>query len=155
MNLRPVFPIAATVVLALASGCARTGEKVGGASRAISTGQAGGAYPARNAGKYDTENRERFVTMNFRAQRSVTASGIMSRPLEDGRLEVAANLRNRLNRRIEVQVQCVFKELEGFSSGDETPWQTLILTENGQESVRFVSMNDKAKDFTIRVREAR
>jgi hypothetical protein len=49
----------------------------------------------------------------------------------------------------------VFKELDGFSSGDETPWQTLILTENGQESVRFVSMNDKAKDFTIRVREAR
>lgn len=153
MNIRPVLLTTALVVLA--SGCARTGEKIQGASRAVSTGQAGGAYPAKNAGKYDTENREHFVAMNFRAQRSVTASGIMSRPLDDGRLEVAANLRNRLDRPIQVQVQCVFKELGGFTSGDETPWQTLLLTENGQEGVRFVSMNDKAKDFTIRVREAR
>jgi Protein of unknown function (DUF1425) len=143
------------VLLTLLTGCARTGEKIGGVSRAISTGQAGGAYPARNGGKYDYENREQFVTMNFRAQRSVTASGLMTRPLEDGRLEVAGNLRNRLNRRIEIQVQCIFKDLAGFSTGDETPWQTLILTENGQETVKFASMNDKARNFTIRAREAR
>jgi hypothetical protein len=153
MNIRSASITA--VVLVLAAGCARTGEKIGGASRAVSTGQAGGAYPGRNQGKYDLENSEKFVTMNFRAQRSVTASGIMSHPLDDGRLEVAANLRNRLNRRIEAQVQCVFKDIGGFSTGDETPWQTLILTENGQETVKFASMNDKAKDFTIRVREAR
>jgi hypothetical protein len=38
---------------------------------------------------------------------------------------------------------------------DSTPFETLILTENSIETKRFVSMNDKAKNFTVRVREAR
>ena len=75
--------------------------------------------------------------------------------LEDGRLELVVNVRNRESRRIEVQIQCVFKDEQGFSSGDETPWQTLILTENTQEAVQFVSMNSKARKYTVRVRQAR
>jgi hypothetical protein len=49
----------------------------------------------------------------------------------------------------------VFKDEQGFSTGDETPWQNVILTENSQEDLRFLSMNDKARNFTIRVRQAR
>jgi hypothetical protein len=151
-----IHPLVITFAVVTATvGCSRTAEKIGGASRALSTGQAGGAYPARNPGKYDNENREHFVAMNFRAQRSVTATGITSRTLDDGRLEVAGNLRNRLDREIQVEVQCVFKDQAGFSTGDETPWQLLFLTENGQETVRFASINENAKDFTIRVRQAR
>ena len=70
-------------------------------------------------------------------------------------MEVTANIRNRENRRIQVQVGCVFKDAQGFASeGDQTPFQNLILTENSQEAAHFVSMNDKAKLCTIRVREA-
>jgi hypothetical protein len=54
-----------------------------------------------------------------------------------------------------VQVQCVFKDSAGFSTGDETPWENVILTENGQETVRFTSMNNLASKFTVRVRQAR
>lgn len=115
----------------------------------------GGAYEARNTTKYDLENRDVFVLMDPGAQRSVTSSGIQQRLNADGRLEVTANIRNRENRRIQVQVNCVFKDEQGFSTGDETPWQNLILTENSQESVHFISMNDKARRYTIRVREAR
>ncbi|MGB9602752.1 MAG: hypothetical protein ACPMAG_08175, partial [Limisphaerales bacterium] len=61
----------------------------------------------------------------------------------------------RIKKRIQVQINCVFKDEQGFSTGDETPWVNLILDENAQESVKFVSMNDKAKKFTIRVRQAR
>ena len=92
--------------------------------------------------------------MDSGAQRSVTASAIQERTLPDGRMEVAANVRNRLNRRIEVQVNCEFKDLQGFAV-DSTPWQTLILTENAQETVRFAALNSQAKKYTIRVREAR
>jgi hypothetical protein len=49
----------------------------------------------------------------------------------------------------------VFKDSAGFSTGDETPWQDVILTENGQETVRFTSMNNQATKYTIRVRQAR
>ncbi|MBM3836487.1 MAG: DUF1425 domain-containing protein [Verrucomicrobia bacterium] len=92
--------------------------------------------------------------MDSRAQRSVTCSGIQERKLDDGRIEVAANVRNRENRRIQVQINCEFKDEQGFVV-DSTPWETLILTENGQESARFTSMNDKARKYTIRVRQAR
>jgi len=92
--------------------------------------------------------------MGAHVQRSVDFSNTQKRFLPDGRLEVITNIRNRENRRIEVQVSCVFKDERNFSTGDETPWQTLILTENAQEAVNFTSMNDRAKNFTVRVREA-
>jgi uncharacterized protein YcfL len=113
-----------------------------------------GAFTPQNTTSFDTENREKFVLMDPGAQRSVTCSGLQEATLADGRLEVAANVRNRENRRIQVQINCEFKDAQGFAL-DSTPWQTLILTENGQETVRFASMNAAAKRYTIRVREAR
>jgi hypothetical protein len=53
-----------------------------------------------------------------------------------------------------VQINCEFKDRQGFVV-DSTPWENLILTENGQESVRFISMNPRAEDYTVRVRQAR
>jgi len=113
-----------------------------------------GAFTPQSTTQFDTENKEKFVLMDPGAQYSVTCSGLQER-LPDGRLKVVANVRNRENRRIQVQINCVFKDEQGFSTGDETPWQTLILTENGQESVAFESANDKAKKYTVRVRQAR
>jgi len=101
------------------------------------------------------ENTERFVLLDPGVQYSVTCSGINERTLDDGRLEVIAQIRNRENRRIEVQAQCVFKDGNMVSTGDETPFQALILTENATESVKFVSSNSQAKKYTIRVRQAR
>lgn len=122
---------------------------------ALLTGCAtGGARAPVNTTKFNYETTAKFALMDSGTQRSVTCSGLQERKLEDGRLEVSANLRNRENRRIEVQAQCVFKDVQGFSQ-DETPWQTVILTENGQETVRFTAMNPKSTDYTVRVRQAR
>jgi uncharacterized protein YcfL len=122
---------------------------------AILTGcQTEGARPPVNTQRYNIEDQHPFVLMDRGAQRSVTTSGIQSRPLPDGRLEVAANVRNRESRRIQVQIQCEFKDEQGFAI-DSTPWQTLILTENEQQTVRFASMTDQARRYTIRVRQAR
>jgi len=113
----------------------------------------GAALPV-NTTRFDTENTSQYALMGPRVQRSITFSGTQQRVLEDGRLQVITNVRNRENRRIEVQISCVFKDEQNFSTGDETPWQTLILTENAQEAVNFTSMNSRAKNYTIRVREA-
>ncbi len=126
-----------------------------GLSLALQTGCETGAYPPKNTQEFDLENREPFVLLDKATQNSVTCTGIQQRTLEDGRLEVTANVRNRIKKRIQVQINCVFKDEQGFSTGDETPWINLILDENAQESVKFVSMNNKAKKFTIRVRQAR
>lgn len=137
MKLLPLPPVAALAALVL-TGC-QTRE---------------GAYAPVNAGKHDLENREKVVLMDRGAQRSITTAGIQQQTLPDGRLEVAVNLRNRQNRRLHVQVDCVFKDAAGFAV-DAVPFQTLILTENAQQTVRFTSLNAGAKTFTIRVRETR
>ncbi|MEW6305953.1 MAG: YcfL family protein [Verrucomicrobiota bacterium] len=113
-----------------------------------------GAKPPLNTTSFDLENKANFVLLDSMVQRSVTCSGIQKRTTPEGRLEVTAHVRNREARRIQVQINCVFKDEQGFTTGDETPFQNLILSENAQEDVKFVSMNDKARDFTIRVRQA-
>jgi uncharacterized protein YcfL len=113
-----------------------------------------GALPPQNATQFDLENRANFVLMDPGAQHSITSSGIQQKVLPDGRLAIAANIRNRENRRIEVQVNCEFKDDQGFTV-DSTPWKTLILTENSQETVPFEAANPQARKYTVRVREAR
>lgn len=114
-----------------------------------------GAYePVVKAGA-DVESRSKFVLLDPGAQDSVTCSALLERVLEDGRLEVVANVRNRLNRRIEVQINCVFKDGQGFPTEAEAAFRTLILTENATEGVKFVSLNEAAETYTIRVRQAR
>jgi hypothetical protein len=114
----------------------------------------GGAYEPRNTVKYNLEDQSQVVDMDARVQRSITYTGVQQRYNEQGRLEVAVNLRNRETRRLEVQVNCVFKDEQGFPTGDETPFESVILTENEQHGMKFVSMNDKARKFTVRIRQA-
>ena len=113
-----------------------------------------GALTPRSTEKFDQEMREKFVLMDKGTRYSITCNGLQETLLPDGRLQVAAAIRNRENRRLQVQINCEFKDMQGFAI-DTTPWKTLILTENSIETETFVSMNDKAKKYTIRVREAR
>lgn len=115
--------------------------------------QSGGAYLPKDTTKYNYEDTSNFVLMDRMVQRSVTVTGFQQTTLPNGRLQVIANVRNRESRRIQVQIQCVFKDAQGFEV-DSTPWNTLILTENAQESVPFISLNNQAVRYTIRVRQA-
>ena len=156
MKMRAFIPLAAGFGLALTSaGCLKVSEKVESGTRYVATGHAGGAYAPKNVNRYDLENKEKFVLLDKGAERSVTLAGVQERVNDDGRLEVVVNLRNRINRRIEVQANCVFKDEKGFPTHDEAPFLTMILTENAQEGVRFVSLNQEARTYTIRVRQAR
>jgi hypothetical protein len=139
MNTKPIFLFAIAAGLALFAGCATEP----------------GPFPPLDTTKFTLENTDRFVLLDKPAQVSVTCTGLQERALADGRLEVVANVKNRENRRIEVQINCVFKDDQGFATGDETPFQNLILAENSTEAVRFTAMNTAAKKYTIRVRQAR
>jgi hypothetical protein len=155
-HIRVAAAITLCCLIALfATGCRRVSESAGGATRYVLTGHPGGAYEPRNVNKYNLEDSAKFVLLDRDVQRSVTVSSILERVLDDGRLEVIANVRNRLNRRIEVQINCVFKDDLGFPVHDESPFTRLILTENAQEGVRFISLNQQAKTYTIRIRQSR
>jgi hypothetical protein len=131
-----------TPALALMNGCAS------------SDGHDHGAFAPQNTSVNSLEDTAQFVLFDPGAQYSVTCSSIQQQRLADGRLQVAANVRNRENRRIQVQLNCVFKDGQGFVV-EETPFQNFFLDENAQEGVKFISLNDKAQRYTIRVRQAR
>ena len=140
MNLKSHFPFVPLVALTIFAGCVAPPP---------------GPFAPLDTTKFTLENTDKFVLLDQPAQYSVTCTGLQERTLGDGRLEVVANVKNRESRRIQVQVNCVFKDEQGFSTGDETPFQTLILAENSTEAVHFAAMNTLAKKYTIRVRQAR
>lgn len=114
-----------------------------------------GPYQSLDTTKYTIENTDKFILLDQPAQISVTCTGLQERILPDGRLEVVANVKNREGRRIQVQISCLFKDEQGISTGDETPFRNLTLTEYSTQAEKFTSMNNLARKYTIRVREAR
>jgi hypothetical protein len=112
-----------------------------------------GAYLPLNVTVNDVENRAGLVLLDRRVQNSVTCPGIQETRLPDGRLQVAVQLRNRENRRIQVQANCEFKDAQGFVL-DSAPFNNVFLDENAQAGVQFIAMNNQAVRYTIRVREA-
>lgn len=135
--LRPI--LSCVLLVALAAGCSRHA----------------GAYTPKAANLTADQVSAKFVLMDPGARKSVTSTGLQEIRLPDGRFQVICQVLNRENRRIQVQIQCVFKDAAGFGNGDETPWETLILTENATETVQFTSLNNAATSYTVRVRQAR
>ena len=99
-------------------------------------------------------NNSKFVALGSLGSRIVQCTALQENTLPDGRLEVRANILNLVNKRVDLQINCIFKDAQGFSTDDETPFQTLILDETAQETITFTSLNTKAKDYTVRVRLA-
>jgi len=105
--------------------------------------------------KYTIESTDIFERLDQSVQDSIKCTGLQERVLPDGRLEVVANVKNQEDRRIEVEINCVFKDEKGVSTGDETPFRHLILNEYATQTVQFTSANNQARKYTIRVRQAR
>jgi uncharacterized protein YcfL len=105
--------------------------------------------------KYTIASTDKFVLLDQTSPVTVSCTGLQEHILPDGRLEVAANVKNRENRFLKVQINCVFKDEQGVSSGDETPFKSLGIAENSTEAVTFTSINNLARKYTIRVREVR
>ncbi|MBC8325556.1 MAG: hypothetical protein H8E27_08020 [Verrucomicrobia subdivision 3 bacterium] len=99
-------------------------------------------------------NNSKFVALGTLVGRTVKCTAMQETQLTDGRLQVRANILNLINKRVDLQVSCAFKDEQGFAI-DTTPFQTLILDEIAEETVEFKSLNAKAKDYTVRVRLAR
>ena len=99
-------------------------------------------------------NNSTFVALGTLGARTVKCTAMQETQLTDGRLKVRANILNLINKRVDLQVSCSFKDEQGFAI-DTTPFQTLILDETAQETVEFTSLNAHAKYYTVRVRLAR
>ena len=138
MNTKPCLVLAATLAgLALFAGCASEP----------------GPFAPQDSTKYTLENTDNFELLGKSTQTAIACTGLQPRLLADGRLEVVASVKNRENHPVKLQINCVFKDEQGFTTGDETPLQSLKLDPNATEAVRFTAQNALAKKYTIRVRE--
>src|SRR4051812_3928909 len=103
MNTKAILLAAASLTLALGTGCASAlGNSV------------------VESPKYSIEDTENFVVLDRATQVAIGCTGLQETRLPDGRLEVVANLKNREGTRLQVQVSCVFRDGQGFATGDET-----------------------------------
>jgi uncharacterized protein YcfL len=112
------------------------------------------ALPQDNT-KYSIESTEKFVLMDRFTQAAITCTGLQEHLDASGRLEVVANVKNRQDQRVEVQVRCVFKDDNGFSVGNEAAWQNLALGEGATEAMYFTASTNLGHKYTIAVRQAR
>lgn len=128
--------LAALAGLALLAGCAT--EPVQPATQETS--------------KYSVENTEKFMLLDRDGPDFVACTGLQERHLPDGRLEIVANVRNRVERPVRIKLNCVFKDAAGIGTGDETAFDAIELAAGATESVRFTAANTLARRYTIRVR---
>jgi len=129
--------LGALTALALFGGCA---SRPGASAPQVST-------------KYTIDNNtDKFAILDQPLAATISCTGLQERGLPDGRFEVVANVRNSESHPVQVQLNCVFKDADGFSIGDETPFRTLVLNPNSTEAVRFTATNRIAKRYTIRVK---
>lgn len=88
-------------------------------------------------------------------------SGLIAVDMQDakrtlkGKLRALANMRNRTNQDLTVQVQTIFRDAKGFSIGDDTSWETIVLTANETRTIDTTSTSKKADRFNMRVRMVR
>lgn len=118
--------------------------------------------PAREPGPYLAtshppvlEDTETLILLDQSLRSSISVEGQRASYTPDSRLVAEAKIRNLVERAQEIQVQTVFKDNAGMSSGDETAWQTLILNPNAMETYRATALNDHSTKYTIRIRVAR
>ena len=121
-----------------------------------------GPYLPPNTTKYSVESTDKFVLLDKYSQGAVTCTGLQERVTPENVLEVAANVKNRDARPIQVQVCCVFSNESAPAAQpgveiptDQTAWQTIALDANATETVRFLSPKAQDRGYSIHVRQAR
>ncbi len=111
--------------------------------------------PPQDTTKYTVENTEKFVLLDEPTQLAISCTGLQEIVQPDGRLiEIVANVKNRERQPIQIEINCVFRDEQGFSIGEGGPFQTLILAGRLTEVVHFKAPVANARKYTIRVRQA-
>jgi hypothetical protein len=113
------------------------------------------AMAPQDSTKFSVENTDKFVPLDAASQTWVSCTGLSQQTLADGRLAVVADVKNRVKGFVRVEVQCVFADDQGGSTGDLTPWRIVNLPVDSTEAVRFEAPNPQMEKYTIRVREIR
>ncbi len=101
------------------------------------------------------EDQNPAVIYDKAIRKVIAVDHIGSVKLPDGRLEVKASIRNRKKYRVHIQAQTAFLGGDGFSLGEDSAWQSIILMPNETKTYSCTSMKTEAVDYKVRIRMAR
>ncbi len=73
---------------------------------------------------------------------------------EDNRLKVYCEIRNMKKELLRLQIQTIFRDGKGFQVGDDTNWELILIPQYSTYAYKTTAFNNKAKDYTIRIRKA-
>ena len=123
----------------------------------LCAGCAHGPFQARGPrGEEDVlEQTETLVLMDRKLLDDLSITGQKADWTSDARLKVRALIKNRIRETIRLQVQTIFKDADGFATGDETNWELVLLGPHETHDYSCTAMNTKAQKYVIRVRYAR
>ncbi len=123
------------------------------ASLAGCAGKKGPYIPVTS--EYQPESTHAAVVMSREIRKTIGVDATQTTRLPDNRMKAQVNIRNLSRKPVTVQVQTVFKDQGGISIGDETAWETIILTENETKTYSATSRSPRAELHTTRIRSLR
>ncbi len=100
------------------------------------------------------EETETFVYLSRGLNKQLLLTDQLVSATEDGRLVVKAKLFNKLSENLRVQCQTIFKDKDGYPTGDETNWELVVIPHNAYYYYEVKAMNTKAQKHVTRCRLA-
>lgn len=101
------------------------------------------------------EENDTFVHLDSGLEGSLRLVEEATSKTEDLRLIVKAKLMNRYTQTLRVQIQTVFKDKDGFATGDETNWELVLIPAKAYYYYEAKAMNTRAEKYVIRCRYAK
>ncbi|MFA6129690.1 MAG: hypothetical protein WC731_01725 [Candidatus Omnitrophota bacterium] len=100
------------------------------------------------------EETETFVYLSKGLNKQLMLADQAISATEDGRLVVKAKLFNKLAEDLRAQIQTIFKDKDGYPTGDETNWELVVIPHNAYYYYEAKAMNTKAEKYVTRCRYA-
>lgn len=100
------------------------------------------------------EETETFVYLSKGLNKQLLLADQAVSATEDGRLVVKAKLFNKLGEDLRVQIQTIFKDKDGYPTGDETNWELILIPHNAYYYYEAKAMNTKGQKYVSRCRYA-
>jgi len=111
-----------------------------------------GIKPIKESQLY--EETETFVFLSKGMNKRLLLSDQLVSATEDGRMIIKAKLFNKLSENLRVQFQTIFKDKDGYPTGDETNWELVVIPHNAYYYYEVTAMNTKAAKHVTRCRYA-
>jgi hypothetical protein len=103
------------------------------------------AYPG-------VQNNNKVVALDKAAWKLVAVKNLARERTADGRLHVRVELSNQSDKHLPVQLQILFRDKAGQITGEDTPFQMVVLPGGAVKLYEVTSLRTDAASYTVQVK---